>query len=116
MIFKLRTYKYLPFNRYQLHVFTLSISCAQASIQQSISPVNVSIGLNHPGSLSGVVGGPPSASNVIGSVGSSHTQHEKYDGWEFPRHRLKFFNILGEGAFGQVWRCEATDIDGKYIK
>lgn len=35
-----------------------------------------------------------------------------YDRWEFPRHRLKFFNILGEGAFGQVWRCEATDIDG----
>lgn len=35
-----------------------------------------------------------------------------YDRWEFPRHRLKFFNILGEGAFGQVWRCEANDIDG----
>lgn len=35
-----------------------------------------------------------------------------YDRWEFPRHRLKVFNILGEGAFGQVWRCEATDIDG----
>ncbi|XP_053684738.1 tyrosine kinase receptor Cad96Ca [Sabethes cyaneus] len=35
------------------------------------------------------------------------------DRWEFPRHRLKVFNILGEGAFGQVWRCEAIDIDGK---
>lgn len=35
-----------------------------------------------------------------------------YDRWEFPRHRLKVFNILGEGAFGQVWRCEATEIDG----
>lgn len=35
-----------------------------------------------------------------------------YDRWEFPRHRLKVFNILGEGAFGQVWRCEAADIDG----
>ncbi|KYB29498.1 tyrosine kinase receptor Cad96Ca isoform X2 [Tribolium castaneum] len=35
------------------------------------------------------------------------------DHWEFPRHRLKFFNILGEGAFGQVWKCEASDIDGK---
>uniref|UniRef100_A0AAG5DMG1 receptor protein-tyrosine kinase n=1 Tax=Anopheles atroparvus TaxID=41427 RepID=A0AAG5DMG1_ANOAO len=34
------------------------------------------------------------------------------DRWEFPRHRLKVFNILGEGAFGQVWRCEATDIEG----
>lgn len=39
----------------------------------------------------------------------------KSDRWEFPRHRLKFFNILGEGAFGQVWRCEAVDIDGTYI-
>jgi hypothetical protein len=36
------------------------------------------------------------------------------DRWEFPRHRLKVFNILGEGCFGQVWRCEALDIDGKY--
>lgn len=34
------------------------------------------------------------------------------DRWEFPRHRLKVFNILGEGAFGQVWKCEALDIDG----
>lgn len=23
------------------------------------------------------------------------------------------FNILGEGAFGQVWRCEAIDIEGR---
>ncbi|XP_077287392.1 tyrosine kinase receptor Cad96Ca isoform X2 [Arctopsyche grandis] len=38
---------------------------------------------------------------------------EPVDRWEFPRHRLKVFDILGEGAFGQVWRCEATDIDGK---
>ncbi|KAJ9581668.1 hypothetical protein L9F63_023155, partial [Diploptera punctata] len=35
------------------------------------------------------------------------------DRWEFPRHRLKVFNILGEGCFGQVWRCEAQDIDGR---
>lgn len=35
------------------------------------------------------------------------------DKWEFPRHHLKVFNILGEGCFGQVWRCEALDIDGK---
>lgn len=35
------------------------------------------------------------------------------DRWEFPRHHLKVFNILGEGCFGQVWRCEALDIDGR---
>ncbi|KAL1117619.1 hypothetical protein AAG570_003934, partial [Ranatra chinensis] len=34
------------------------------------------------------------------------------DRWEFPRHRLKVFNILGEGCFGQVWKCEAQDIAG----
>jgi len=34
------------------------------------------------------------------------------DPWEFPRHHLKFFGILGEGCFGQVWKCEALNIDG----
>ncbi|KAG5892404.1 hypothetical protein JTB14_014754 [Gonioctena quinquepunctata] len=51
----------------------------------------------------------------------SHTQVEhqlsapikNMDRWEYPRHRLKFFNILGEGAFGQVWKCEALDLEGK---
>ncbi|XP_069969180.1 tyrosine kinase receptor Cad96Ca isoform X2 [Bactrocera oleae] len=58
--------------------------------------------------------------NVIGhsinashnSVDSSTCNKNSKCCWEFPRHRLKFFNILGEGAFGQVWRCEANDIDG----
>ncbi|XP_071870725.1 tyrosine kinase receptor Cad96Ca [Bombus fervidus] len=40
-------------------------------------------------------------------------QNKQEDKWEFPRHRLKVFNILGEGCFGQVWKCEALDIDGK---
>ncbi|XP_055592197.1 tyrosine kinase receptor Cad96Ca [Uranotaenia lowii] len=44
---------------------------------------------------------------------SSNNSGGPKDRWEFPRHRLKVFNILGEGAFGQVWRCEATDIEGK---
>ncbi|RWS23275.1 Tyrosine kinase receptor Cad96Ca-like protein, partial [Leptotrombidium deliense] len=30
--------------------------------------------------------------------------------WEFPRHHLRFIGILGEGCFGQVWKCEATRI------
>lgn len=42
------------------------------------------------------------------------TTIKNVDRWEFPRHRLKFFNIIGEGAFGQVWKCEAYDIDGKF--
>lgn len=46
------------------------------------------------------------------STSSSNSQPHT-DRWDFPRHRLKFFNILGQGAFGQVWRCEAIDIDGK---
>ncbi|XP_073985838.1 tyrosine kinase receptor Cad96Ca [Rhodnius prolixus] len=35
------------------------------------------------------------------------------DRWEFPRHQLKVFNILGEGCFGQVWKCEAKHISGE---
>ncbi|XP_014262217.1 tyrosine kinase receptor Cad96Ca [Cimex lectularius] len=34
------------------------------------------------------------------------------DRWEYPRHHLKVFSILGEGCFGQVWKCEARDING----
>ena len=30
--------------------------------------------------------------------------------WEVPRHHLKFIHILGEGCFGQVWKCEAVNI------
>ncbi|XP_027196302.2 tyrosine kinase receptor Cad96Ca-like [Dermatophagoides pteronyssinus] len=26
--------------------------------------------------------------------------------WEFPRHHLRFMHILGQGCFGQVWKCE----------
>ncbi|XP_073812331.1 tyrosine kinase receptor Cad96Ca [Musca autumnalis] len=56
--------------------------------------------------LVGVVGDSQSAS-TIHAISNHQSKNEH---WEFPRHRLKFFNILGEGAFGQVWRCEATDI------
>ncbi|CAG9794956.1 unnamed protein product [Diatraea saccharalis] len=41
------------------------------------------------------------------------TKEEPSDEWEFPRHRLRVFNIIGEGAFGQVFRAQAIDIDGK---
>lgn len=41
------------------------------------------------------------------------TKDDPPDEWEFPRHRLRIFNIVGEGAFGQVWRAQAIDIDGK---
>ncbi|XP_054707143.1 tyrosine kinase receptor Cad96Ca-like [Uloborus diversus] len=30
--------------------------------------------------------------------------------WEFPRHHLRFLGLLGEGCFGQVWKCEALNI------
>ncbi|CAH0725275.1 unnamed protein product, partial [Brenthis ino] len=41
------------------------------------------------------------------------SKDEPRDEWEFPRHRIRIFNIVGEGAFGQVWRAQAIDIDGK---
>lgn len=58
---------------------------------------------------------PWSHDDIHGQISNSSFSDIKvpgYDRWEFPRHRLKVFNILGEGAFGQVWRCEANDIDG----
>lgn len=44
------------------------------------------------------------------------TKDDPPDEWEFPRHRLRIFNIVGEGAFGQVWRAQAIDIDGMYLQ
>ncbi|XP_036341274.1 tyrosine kinase receptor Cad96Ca-like, partial [Rhagoletis pomonella] len=73
-----------------------------------------------PGNLSGI----QNSSNTIAgetqtgmnmNIGYRSVVESKVDRvicrWEFPRHRLKFFNILGEGAFGQVWRCETIDVD-----
>ncbi|XP_050525594.1 tyrosine kinase receptor Cad96Ca [Daktulosphaira vitifoliae] len=34
------------------------------------------------------------------------------DPWEIPRHHIKVCSILGEGSFGQVWKCEAYNING----
>ncbi|XP_055678314.1 tyrosine kinase receptor Cad96Ca [Lutzomyia longipalpis] len=53
----------------------------------------------------------PQATSQLSNL-SQESEFTK-DPWDFPRHRLKFFNIIGEGAFGQVWRCEAAHIDGK---
>lgn len=43
-----------------------------------------------------------------------NTDGKLADKWEIPRHHIKVFNILGEGCFGQVWKCEALNIDSKY--
>ncbi|XP_063696582.1 tyrosine kinase receptor Cad96Ca [Culicoides brevitarsis] len=51
-------------------------------------------------------------SQLSNGTNMSQASVDNKDRWEFPRHKLKVFNILGEGAFGQVWRCEAQDIDG----
>ncbi|CAH4038250.1 tyrosine kinase receptor Cad96Ca isoform X1 [Pieris brassicae] len=65
---------------------------------------------------------PRAYSNQYKSWDSGHLQiseettiskEDPTDEWEFPRHHLKIFNIVGEGAFGQVWRAQAVDIDGK---
>ncbi|KAM7362870.1 tyrosine kinase receptor Cad96Ca isoform 1-T2 [Cochliomyia hominivorax] len=119
--------RYVPWERDQQpqqHLHMQHQMQQQQQQQQQISPqsnptsqiltsaTHVGIGSNHSLLVGGVLGGPLSAPGNVGTVGGILMQQEKYDGWEFPRHRLKFFNILGEGAFGQVWRCEATDIDG----
>ncbi|XP_063360394.1 tyrosine kinase receptor Cad96Ca-like isoform X2 [Cydia amplana] len=55
----------------------------------------------------------PSKKEDMLSEETTITKDEPTDEWEFPRHRLRIFNIVGEGAFGQVWRAQAIDIDGK---
>lgn len=40
-------------------------------------------------------------------------KNQTEDGWEFPRHRLHVISILGEGCFGQVWKCQAQNIAGE---
>ncbi|XP_073943281.1 tyrosine kinase receptor Cad96Ca isoform X2 [Choristoneura fumiferana] len=55
----------------------------------------------------------PSKKDDMLSEETTITKEDPEDEWEFPRHRLRIFNIVGEGAFGQVWRAQAIDIDGK---
>ncbi|KAB7495880.1 Tyrosine kinase receptor Cad96Ca, partial [Armadillidium nasatum] len=38
---------------------------------------------------------------------------EEADKWEFPRHKVRVLEILGEGCFGQVWKCDAMDLGVK---
>lgn len=38
---------------------------------------------------------------------------QKDDSWEIPRHYLRICSMLGEGCFGQVWKCEVTNDKGK---
>lgn len=45
--------------------------------------------------------------------GTALTNSKSTDKWEIPRHHIKVFSILGEGCFGQVWKCEALNIDNK---
>ncbi|XP_044582296.1 tyrosine kinase receptor Cad96Ca [Cotesia glomerata] len=52
------------------------------------------------------------SSNKYQEWNKSSKESTEKDEWEFPRHRLKVFCILGEGCFGQVWKCEAIDING----
>ncbi|XP_039749633.1 tyrosine kinase receptor Cad96Ca isoform X2 [Pararge aegeria] len=55
----------------------------------------------------------PNKEDMISEETTITSKEEPRDEWEFPRHRLRIFNIVGEGAFGQVWRAQAIDIDGK---
>ncbi|XP_034829847.1 tyrosine kinase receptor Cad96Ca isoform X2 [Maniola hyperantus] len=55
----------------------------------------------------------PNKEDMISEETTISSKEEPRDEWEFPRHRLRIFNIVGEGAFGQVWRAQAIDIDGK---
>ncbi|XP_043468173.1 tyrosine kinase receptor Cad96Ca isoform X1 [Leptopilina heterotoma] len=81
--------------------------------QASVSVSNIS---DDPSLVLKRWGGPKARNNRYepwekeSRLGIQNKSHK--DKWEFPRHRLKVFSILGEGCFGQVWKYEAIDIDG----
>ncbi|KAH8236662.1 hypothetical protein KR026_007617 [Drosophila bipectinata] len=102
--------RYVPWERdQQMGIATSQLSTGVTNAGDATATAQ-SPGTGEPGSGAGgmAVGGGTSgglqAENGIAG-------EAKGDRWEFPRYRLKFFNILGEGAFGQVWRCEATNIN-----
>ncbi|XP_055853236.1 tyrosine kinase receptor Cad96Ca [Episyrphus balteatus] len=107
--------RYVPWERDQQQLQQMGMATSQLSTS---APGGVAGGGN-PGAGgcspndNGVGSGGSGNGGVIGVGGATNGKDGSAgDRWEFPRHRLKFFNILGEGAFGQVWRCEATNIDG----
>ncbi|XP_017079928.2 tyrosine kinase receptor Cad96Ca [Drosophila eugracilis] len=103
--------RYVPWERdQQLGIATSQLSTGVTNGGESTAGVP-SPGTGEPGSNLGpgcVAGGSGSS----GPTENGFAGEANCDRWEFPRYRLKFFNILGEGAFGQVWRCEATNING----
>ncbi|KAH8295263.1 hypothetical protein KR018_009459 [Drosophila ironensis] len=103
--------RYVPWERDQQMGIATSQLSTGVTLAGDASATAPSAG---PGELG--PGAGPRAVGVLGGVTSGATENglageAKGDRWEFPRYRLKFFNILGEGAFGQVWRCEATNIN-----
>lgn len=46
-------------------------------------------------------------------AGGKESVIKEVDPWEIPRHHVRVCSILGEGSFGQVWKCEAYNIMGK---
>ncbi|KAH8294043.1 hypothetical protein KR054_007711 [Drosophila jambulina] len=103
--------RYVPWERdQQLGIATSQLSTGVTSGGEATAGVPMAGTGEMPGSGTGpgcVAGAGTSGALENGAPGNEGN----CDRWEFPRYRLKFFNILGEGAFGQVWRCEATNIN-----
>lgn len=45
-------------------------------------------------------------------IGGKESAIKEVDPWEIPRHHVRVCSILGEGSFGQVWKCEAYNVMG----
>ncbi|EDW13718.1 tyrosine kinase receptor Cad96Ca [Drosophila mojavensis] len=97
--------RYVPWERDQ----QLPITSSYQPPMNAANSIDASMSASAVGST-GLTNGTPNGRATLSEGGFGTDPNT--DHWEFPRHRLKFFNILGEGAFGQVWRCEATGLAG----
>ncbi|KAH8383943.1 hypothetical protein KR009_011376 [Drosophila setifemur] len=106
--------RYVPWERdQQMGIATSQLSTGVTGAGDPTSATAPSGGAGEPGIHPRPGGGlMPGGMGASGAPENALAGEANGDLWEFPRYRLKFFNILGEGAFGQVWRCEATNING----
>ena len=100
-------------NRSLMKSFSQKIASIDKSGSSETSISSVSGELDYNGALFSQIRANRGLKNRTDSNNYTSTFNIPIDGdekWEFPRHHLHFMHIVGEGCFGQVWKCEALNI------